>query len=180
MQNYVTAPQLAALILLYGVMSASIVAIARKRQSAIPGWNLLTPGSAHWFSLFGNCAAVGLMSWVWLFVGSARRDAAYQMQIAFILILAFGICSLISAQKLTSIRATNLRWRGNMLASDGTAGSHKFDMRDVVAFRRSITGTYLFTFRGGQVAKIDPFTKGSDELCAKLFAVVEKEVANSA
>lgn len=180
MQSYVTAPQIAALILLYGAMSASIVAIARTRQTEYPGLKPLTPGSGHWFSLFGNWVAVGLMSWVWLFLGSARRDAAYQMQIAFILILAFGICALISAYKLTSIRATNLRWRGNMLAVDATAGSQKFAIPDAVAFRQNIAGTYLFTFRDGQVAKIDPFAKGSDELCEKLFAVVEKALPDAA
>ena len=175
MQSYITVPAILTLVVLYGLMILSTVRMLRVRQDEEPGWTALTPGPPHWFGLIGSWLAVGLMSWVWIFVGSARRDAAQQMQIAFGLILAFGFCSVFSAHFMASIKRMNLRWRGAMLVFNGPAGPQKLDMGDAMAFRRDLSGSYRFTFEGGEVVKVDPFAKGSDAFFAKIFAVINKK-----
>ena len=69
----------------------------------------------HWFCFFGSWSFASLITWVWLFVGSARRDAAVQMQYALLLIGGFGISAAWSGFYIARLRRTALRWRGSTI-----------------------------------------------------------------
>jgi hypothetical protein len=55
------------------------------------GWRWLRPGFIHYFAFFGSAAFATLMWWVYLFVGSARADAATQ-ETAMLLIAVAMTC----------------------------------------------------------------------------------------
>ena len=57
----------------------------RPAQIDAMGWRWLRPGFLHYFTLVGSGAFAALMWWLYLFVGSAREDAASQ-EIAMLLI----------------------------------------------------------------------------------------------
>ena len=91
MQDYVTPSGLIMLGAVATCIALLIAAIAATPAATKAGWMLVRPGGMHWFSFYGSAALFALIAWVWIFVGSARQDAAFQMRIAFWLSFAFGI-----------------------------------------------------------------------------------------
>lgn len=57
----------------------------RSAQIDSSGWFWLRPGFIHYFTLIGCAAFAGFMWWMYLFIGSARSDAATQ-ELAMLLI----------------------------------------------------------------------------------------------
>ena len=57
----------------------------RPAQIDSSGWYWLRPGFIHYFTLIGCAAFAGFMWWVYLFIGSARPDAATQ-EVAMLLL----------------------------------------------------------------------------------------------
>lgn len=181
MQIYVTTPGLAGLAVLYGALGVSLLRLARITKRDAPGWACVTPGFSHWFALIGSIGIMGLMSWIWLFVGSARRDAQSQMMYAYILVVAFGIGATYCAYHISRLRTECLRWRGAAIEFEEASGAtRRLLMRDFQAFRRLISGYFELTFAGGAVIRLDPYADGSGELLAALFETANEEsFANS-
>lgn len=170
MQPYVTTTGLAVLGLLYAVLAAAIARLALSRPPAMPGCKRLRSGWHHWGSLLGALCFVGLISWVWLFVGSARRDAAFQMNVAFGLILAFGLGAAYVAVAMARLKAAPLCWRGKEIGVPHPGGSIRFlAMADADAARHSLSGYLQFHFKDGTVISVDPYAVGSDELVQEMF-----------
>lgn len=177
MQSYVTNTHLALLGFIYAAIALSIVRMMLTRQGSANGWRSMRPGSSHWFALIGSLTAVGLMSWVWLFVGSTRHDAEFQMRVAFLLIAAFALSSIVTAHFITAIKRQNLRWRGGSLAFEDEHGTtHELSIKHLDAVRRSFSGCYQFLFQNGVILNVDPFSRGSDELFGLLFETQERTV----
>src|SRR5262245_29324400 len=89
----------------------ALAAVLKAAPATDPDWRLVGPGGAHWFCFLGCWALTALISWVWLFVGSGRRDAEQQMLYALLLVLAFGVGSAWSGFYVARLRRTALRWR---------------------------------------------------------------------
>ena len=76
------------------------------------GWNRLTASHMQMFAFVGSAAMTGLMLYVYFFVGSARADAAQQMQILLGLIFAFGFGSIVA---FISCFVQQVRWNADVV-----------------------------------------------------------------
>lgn len=170
MQDYVTS---SGLIMLGGVAACIlllIVAIAATPMATKTGWMQVRPGGMHWFSFYGSATLFALIAWVWIFVGSARSDAAFQMRIAFWLSFIFGIGAVYSGLLIRNLRKTALRMRSGQIAYIDTDGREATQsIEDFTAFRRRWRGDYQLLFNDGTVITLDPYAKNSDEFMGRLF-----------
>ncbi|HMT42463.1 MAG TPA: hypothetical protein PKC48_11920 [Sphingorhabdus sp.] len=170
MQDYVTPSGLIMLGAVATCIALLIAAIAAIPVATKSGWMLVRPGSMHWFSFYGSAALFALIAWVWIFVGSARSDAAFQMRIAFWLSFTFGIGAVYSGLLIRNLRKMALRMRGRQIAyfdSDGREAGQSID--NFTAFRRRWRGDYQVLFNDGTVITLDPYAKNSDEFMGRLF-----------
>jgi len=69
---------------------AALTCLQKPTPRVQEGWHYLTPSAMEWFGLAGCFALTVLFLWVYYFVGSARADAASQMFVLKILIVAFA------------------------------------------------------------------------------------------
>lgn len=80
----------------------------KRRHAAVrDGWRYLTPGPTVWFALTGSFILSGLMSYFYLFVGSARADAVSQMNILLIMAVVFNLSAIFIAY---GILVEEFRW----------------------------------------------------------------------
>jgi hypothetical protein len=142
--------------------------VLRAPSSRLPGWRVVGPGGTHWFCFLGCWAFAALISWVWLFVGSARRDAAVQMGYALLLILAFGICAAGSGFYIARLRRALLSWRGTTIHWRERGKDVVQNMTDFDAFRRAASGLFHLRFRDGSVLKLDLYARNAEALAVEL------------
>lgn len=170
MQDYVTPSGLIMLGAVATCIALLIVAIAATPAVTKTGWMLVRPGGMHWFSFYGSAALFALIAWVWIFVGSVRSDATFQMRIAFWLSFTFGIGAVYSGLLIRKLRKTALRMRGREIAyvdGDGREAIQSID--EFTAFRRRWRGDFQLLFNDGTMIVLDPFAKNSDEFMGRLF-----------
>lgn len=170
MQDYVTPSGLIMLGAVATCIALLIAAIAATPAATKTGWMQVRPGGMHWFSFYCSAALFALIAWVWIFVGSARSDAAFQMRIAFWLSFTFGIGAVYSGVLIRKLRKTALRMRGDQIAyidADGREANQS--IADFTAFRRRWRGDYQLLFNDGTVIALDPYAKNSDEFMGRLF-----------
>lgn len=77
----------------------------------------------HWFSFAGSWAISGLISWIWIFVGSSRSDADTQMMWALALALFFAAGAAWGGLHVASLRRISLRWRGAQIRWEAKGAS---------------------------------------------------------
>jgi hypothetical protein len=118
----------------------------------------------HWFAFLGCWALSTLISWVWLFVGSARHDADEQMRYALLLVLAFGAGAAWSGLYIARLRRAALRWRGTAIRWRERGRDIDEDMTDFDAFRRAFSGALHVRFRDGTILKLDPYARNAEDL----------------
>jgi hypothetical protein len=170
MQDYVTPSGLIMLGAVATCIALLIAAIAATPAATKTGWMQVRPGGMHWFSFYGSAALFALIAWVWIFVGSARSDAAFQMRIAFWLSFTFGIGAVYAGMLIRKLRKMALRMRGRQIAfvgSDGREAGQSID--NFTAFRRRWRGDFQLLFNDGTVITLDPYAKNSDEFMGRLF-----------
>lgn len=170
MQDYVTPSGLIMLGAVATCIALLIAAIAVTPAATKTGWMQVRPGGMHWFSFYCSASLFALIAWVWIFVGSARSDAAFQMRIAFWLSFTFGIGAVYSGLLIRKLRKTALRMRGGQIAyvdADGCEATQSIE--DFTAFRRRWRGDYQLLFNDGTVIALDPYAKNSDEFMGRLF-----------
>lgn len=168
MQDYVTPLPLA---LVAGLHIACIVASAAVLRAAphdFPGWRIVGPGGTHWFCFLGSWSFATLISWVWLFVGSARRDADVQMRYALLLIFAFGIGAAWTGFYIAKLRRAAVRWRGSAIRWSERGRDVVQDMADFDSFRRTMSGALHLRFRDGTILKLDLYSRNAQDLAAAL------------
>lgn len=169
LQHYVTPVTLA---FVGAVHLACIIALAdviRSRPPKFPGWGMVKPGGSHWFCFAGSWAFAALVSWIWLFVGSARRDAEMQMRYALGLIIAFGIAAAWSGFHIARLRRMALRWRGQVMVWRAQGKEVSQDMVNLVSYRRAFfSQLHHLHFRDGTALKLDPYSGNSDALLAAM------------
>ena len=169
MQPYVTPLTLGALGLTVGLAILGCLIALLARQVVPVGWRALRPGFGHWFAAVGSAAFSTLVAWVYLFVGSARRDAAFQLKVAFLLSAAFGLCAIYGAWRIRAIKRENLRWRGTRIVRTGRDGQEQaVDKGRAFGWRRTFSGRYVLAFADGSTLDVDPYTNGSDAFMGEL------------
>jgi hypothetical protein len=89
--------------------------LQRKRPVEHAEWKYLTAGAMEWFGLVLSLGLTGLLAYVFFFVGSARADAAFQMQVLQVLIVAFALSS---AYLLYSACMVTTRWNEGRLEQE--------------------------------------------------------------
>jgi hypothetical protein len=143
------------------------------------GWHRIKPSGMHWIGVVGGSGLVSLMLYVRLFVGSARADAEFQMQILTLLILVFAVCVAVGAATIRSIIRADVRWRGTALDYPGQAGGRASkDLAQVVGMQRRWTGEVLIAFADGDVLKLDGYADGVTGLCSRIIEIDERLAAD--
>jgi hypothetical protein len=169
MQPYVTTLTLTTLGLTVALAVLGCLAALLARQDVPTGWRALRPGLGHWFAALGSTAFSTLVAWVYLFVGSARRDAAFQMRVAFLLSLAFGLGAIYSAWRIRAIKRENTRWRGTRVVRRGRDGQEQvIDNGRAFGWRRTFSGWFVLGFSDGSILYVDPHAKGADDIMGDL------------
>jgi hypothetical protein len=168
LQDHVTPLPLALVAAVHLACMLASVAVLRSGPSRVPGWRVVGPGSMHWFAFLGCWALAALISWVWLFVGSARLDAEAQMRYALGLVLAFGAGAAWSGFHIGKLRRMALRWRGAAIQWRERGRDVVQDIGDFDAFRRAFSGAFLFRFRNGVILKLDPYARNAEDLMAAI------------
>jgi hypothetical protein len=168
-QPYVTPLTLGALGLTVGLAILGCLLALFSRQTVPKGWRALRPGSGHWIAAILSAALSTLVAWVYLFVGSSRSDAAFQMRIAFLLSLAFGLGAIYSAWRIRAIKRENVRWRGTKVLRVGPDGQEvAVDNGHAFGWRRTFSGWYVLGFADGSMLYVDPYTRGADSIMVAL------------
>ena len=168
LQEYVTPFPLALVASVHVACLVASAAVFRTKTFELSGWRVVGPGGTHWFCFFGSWAFATLISWVWLFVGSARHDAVTQMRYALVLILAFGISSAWSGFYIAQLRRSALRWRGTAIQWRDRGKDVVQDMGDFDAFRRALSGLIHLRFRDGKILKLDLYSRNAEDLAVAL------------
>lgn len=148
-------------IMLIGAMATlALASIDRRAMPGKRGWRELRPGASYGFAIIGGTLFTLFLSYIWLFVGSARPDAESQMQVLFWLILAFGGATIITLIQYRAARRCALRWRGDILCwLDGSGAEQRRSLDDIVAIRRALMGAVHVLFADGAELRIDPHVR---------------------
>ena len=168
LQDHVTPLPLALVAAVHVACLIASVAVLRAEPSRASGWRVVGPSGMHWFAFLGCWALAVLISWVWLFVGSARNDAEVQMRYALGLVLAFGAGAAWSGFYIAQLRRMDLRWRGSAIQWRERGRDVAQDMGDFDAFRRAFSGAFHVRFRDGAILKLDPYAGNAEELMVVL------------
>jgi hypothetical protein len=176
LQDHVTPLPLALVIAVHGACLLALIALLRAAPAQFPGWRVVRPGGTHWFCFVGCWAFATLVSWVWLFVGSARRDAEAQMRWAVLLILAFGIGSAVTGFYIAELRRRALRWRGTSIRWRKRGRDVGQDMANFEGFRRAFSGLFHLRFRDGTVLTLDLHSRNAEEFAAAISEHVGRSI----
>ena len=168
MQGHVTPLPLTLVAAVHGACLLALIAVLRAPTALVPGWRVVGPGGTHWFCFLGCWAFATLVSWVWLFVGSARHDAEAQMRWALLLILAFGIGAAASGFYITELRRKGLRWRGRMMRWRERGRDLVQDMADLDGVRHALSGLFHLRFRDGTILKLDLYARNAEDLAVAI------------
>ncbi len=176
LQDHVTPMPLALVAAVHGACLFALIAVLRTPIARFPGWRVVRPGGTHWFCFVGCWAFAALVSWVWLFVGSARHDAAAQMRWALLLILAFGAGAAWSGFHIAQLRRRLLRWHGTRIQWRERGRDIMQDMADFDGFRRALSGMFHVRFRDGTVLKLDLYSRNAEEFAAAISEHVGRDI----
>ena len=168
LQDHVTPLPLALVAAVHGACLVALIAILGAPTVRFPGWRVVRPGGTHWFCFIGCWAFAAMVSWVWLFVGSGRRDAEAQMRWALLLILAFGIGAALSGLYIAQLRWRALRWRGTTVQWRERGRDIVQDIANFDGFRRAFSGLFHLRFRDGTILKLDLYSRNAEDLAVAL------------
>lgn len=151
--------------------TALLVKAARRPGTAPHGWRMLKPSAMHWTGLVLSVGLVGLMGYVYFFVGSSRPDGAQQMRILLGLLVAFGLGFLIIVAAIVAIHRQALCWRGTLIEYGPSGNRRRIGVDSIVAARGDWLGRMRFDFEDGTTLAIDPYAQGAARL---IEAVAER------
>jgi hypothetical protein len=156
-----------------GVIVALLAALAVKAPPGRGGWRRITPAAMHWIGVGLGGGLVLLMSYVRLFVGSARPDAERQMTILSWLIVAFAVGTIAVALAMVVIRRQAVQWRGDRIVYRRGWREVERDLEDVVGITTNLVGQVVLHFSDGAVLRLDPYAQGSAELVETIHERLE-------
>ena len=176
LQDHVTPLPLAVVVAVHVACVLASLAIVRTRTPDFPGWRVVGPGGIHWFCFVGAWGMATLISWVWLFVGSARSDAAQQMRWALLLILVFGVCAAWCGFYIAVLHRMALRWRGSAIRWRQRRREVVQDMTDFDAYRRALSGALHLRFRDGTILKLDLHSRNGEDFVVAMNERIGTEI----
>jgi hypothetical protein len=168
LQSYVTPLPLATVGAIHLACLILLAVLFRSAPPPSPGWRVVGPGGTHWFCFVGSWAFSALMSWVWLFVGSARRDAEQQLTYLLALVSAFGVSAVLSGFFMVRLRRMALRWWGGKLRWRAKGRDIDQNMADFESWRKAWSGLIHLRFRDGTILKLDPYARDAEELAVAI------------
>jgi hypothetical protein len=163
----------AIVVVLAAVVAAALGAVGANSQPDRRGWRSITPSPMHWMGLWLSAGLSGFMTYIYLFVGSTRPDAAHQMTVLFWLIVAFGLSAIVAAVCIRLVRSGAVRWRGTTIVSCGRNGEETRQLSDVVRLDGTLFGSVIVGFRDGATLRLDPYASGAAELIEKISGMQE-------
>lgn len=145
------------------VVVAVLVVLTGKASADKAGWRRIVPSPMHWTGVLLGTGLVLLMSYVRLFVGSTRADAASQMTILTWLIALFAVATIAVALSMAAIRRQAIRWRGARVVWRRGGRDMTADLAAVTAVRGNLLGQVVMHFEDG-ILRLDPHARGAREL----------------
>ena len=176
MQDYVTPLPLTALLAAHAACLTASITMSRSQKLAFPGWRLLGPSGTHWFCFVGSWSFGALISWVWLFVGSARADAELQMNMALLLAVIFCTAGAGSGFYVATLRRKELRWRGDVICWRERSQEMLQEFSSFDAIRRGWDGAFQIRFKDQSILKLDSYARNASEFLARFSEEIGDEV----
>ena len=176
MQDYVTPLPLAALLAAHAACITASFTVSRCQTPPFPGWHLLGPSGSHWFCFVGSWAFGALISWVWVFVGSARADAEFQMNVALLLAVVFCTAGAGSGFYVAALRRKELRWRGDVICWRERRQEMRQEFSSFDAIRRNWDGAFQIRFKDQSILKLDFYARNASEFLARFSEEIGEDV----
>ncbi len=159
--------------LLAAIVVALIAALPLSAKPGPRGWRSVTPGPMHWAALWLSAALSGFMGWIYLFVGSSRPDAEFQMQVLFWLIVVFGSGAVLSAWTIRAIRHRAVSWRGTTVTFLSPKAMETRALSLVATLEDSPFRGVTVTFADGAFFRLDPYSRGAAELIERISVILD-------
>jgi hypothetical protein len=149
-------------------MSLGLGYLQKPNPRVREGWHYLTPSLEEWFGLVCGVAMTLLFFWVYHFVGSARADAASQMFILKILIVAFAAGT--GTIFYTSF-AGELRWNDHAIEQSlPLVGTKMIRFVDIVnGGMTPLTQSIWVAGSDGTVIRFSSYANGAEALARTIF-----------
>lgn len=176
MQDYVTPLPLGLVVAAHAACLGSLIGVIVSPRLSYPGWRVVGPSGTHWFCFAGSWAFGSLMSWVWLFVGSDRADAAFQMRIALLLAVVFCTAAALSAFFIARLKRMQLRWRGSVICWRAGTLDCRQQFSQFAALRRGIDGSFLIRFEDQSVLTLDSQARNASDFLARFSEELGEDV----
>jgi hypothetical protein len=141
--------------------------LQRRKATVRNGWRYLTPGPTTWIGLPLNFGFAALLSYVYLFVGSARADAAFQMAMLLFLAVSFNLIAIFIAYMTI---AEEVRWN-DLCVRRRTVF---FETRIITWHQLAMLGSegsgywWIKAYNGPKL-RFSPYNNGFRELLAKIL-----------
>jgi hypothetical protein len=157
--------------LLISAVAMVVLALCRLLQRSTAtvrnGWRYLTPGPVTWIGMALNFSFAALLSYIYLFVGSARADAAFQLTVLLILAVVFNLIAIFIAY--TTI-AEEVSWNDLCVRRRTLV----FEMRMITWHQLARLGSepsgyWWITAYDGPKIRFSPYNNGFSELLAKII-----------
>ena len=136
------------------------------------GWRRIRPSPMHWMVVYLGGGLVLLFLYVRLFVGSARADAEFQMNVLTGLIVVFGSGVVLCGWLVLRLRQMAFEWRGSTFAYNTPGGQRVTrDVAELTELHWTWMDWLVLTFPDGEMVKLDGNARGSLEF---VHSVVER------
>ena len=140
--------------------------LQRRNASIRDGWRYLTPGPMVWTGLVLGIALTGLLSYVYLFVGSARPDAEFQMKVLLGLTVSFNLVTILIAY---STVVEEVRWNETEIQRRTWLFSRRaMTWPQLAAFSIEMSGYWWIRSYHGPKIRFSPYSNGFDQLVRKI------------
>ena len=147
-------------------VQALLCRLQRRNASIRDGWRYLTPGPMVWTGLVLGIALTGLLSYVYLFVGSARPDAEFQMKVLLGLTVSFNLVTILIAY---STVVEEVRWNETEIQRRTWLFSRRaMTWPQLAAFSIEMSGYWWIRSYHGPKIRFSPYSNGFDQLVRKI------------
>jgi len=154
--------ELLVIALVVMTVQALLYRLQRRKAAVRNGWRYLTPGPMVWTGLVLGVAMTGLFSYVYLFVGSARADAEFQMKMLLALTVAFNILTILIAY---STVVEEVRWNATEIQRRTWLFSRRaMNWPQLAAFGVEMSGYWWIRTYDGPKIRFSPYSNGFDQL----------------
>ncbi len=166
--------------IVFVLAAAVVIALGAASATSQPdqrGWRVIVPSPMHWTGLGLSVALSGFMTFIYLFVGSVRADAAQQMRILFWLIVVFGLGAIVCAVSIRLVRRNGVGWRGATIAFNGPNGKQTRQLSEITRLDHRMFGSVIVGFHDGASVRLDPNASGAAELIETISGMLDAAAA---